>query len=60
MNIIFLKVTKDVYEILKTRDYELSCRGTIPVKGKGKMETFFLERKLLKNNHLDENKNNLD
>ena len=29
-------------EILKTRGYMLTCRGSIKVKGKGEMTTFFL------------------
>ncbi|KAH9638346.1 hypothetical protein HF086_006526 [Spodoptera exigua] len=37
------QVTEEVYEILATRGYRLRCRGTIDVKGKGNMVTYFLE-----------------
>ncbi|KAL1491228.1 hypothetical protein ABEB36_011857 [Hypothenemus hampei] len=40
-----IQVTKEVYQILNTKGYSLSCRGTIDVKGKGSMETYFLEGK---------------
>lgn len=32
-----------MYDILATRGYKLRCRGTVDVKGKGNMVTFFLE-----------------
>lgn len=32
-----------MYDILVTRGYKLRCRGTVDVKGKGNMVTFFLE-----------------
>ena len=32
-------------QILKVRGYLLTCRGTIKVKGKGDMVTWFLEGK---------------
>lgn len=32
-----------MYQILSSRGYPLTCRGTIQVKGKGTMETYFLE-----------------
>ena len=32
-------------QILKVRGYILTCRGTIKVKGKGEMVTWFLEGK---------------
>jgi len=34
-----------MYQILSTKGYALTCRGTIDVKGKGSMETYFLEGK---------------
>lgn len=37
------KVTQEVYDILSTRGYKLRCRGTVDVKGKGNMVTFFLD-----------------
>lgn len=37
------KVTKEVYQILHDKGYPLTCRGTINVKGKGIMETYFLD-----------------
>lgn len=40
-----IQVTREVYQILNSRGYPLTCRGTIEVKGKGTMETFFLEGK---------------
>ncbi|XP_076269275.1 adenylate cyclase type 6 isoform X2 [Rhynchophorus ferrugineus] len=40
-----IQVTKEVYQILSSKGYVLSCRGTIEVKGKGSMETYFLEGK---------------
>ncbi|CAG9768346.1 unnamed protein product [Ceutorhynchus assimilis] len=40
-----IQVTKEVYQILSTKGFVLSCRGTIEVKGKGSMETYFLEGK---------------
>lgn len=41
--VFFFKVTKEVYQILVARGYPLTCRGTIEVKGKGNMETYFLD-----------------
>lgn len=38
-----IQVTEEVYEILAMRGYKLRCRGTIDVKGKGNMVTYFLE-----------------
>lgn len=32
-----------MYHILNTHGYPLTCRGTIEVKGKGSMETYFLD-----------------
>ncbi|XP_028968306.1 Ca(2+)/calmodulin-responsive adenylate cyclase [Galendromus occidentalis] len=39
------QVTEDVYQLLKDQ-YDFECRGEIEVKGKGKMKTYFLQRKL--------------
>lgn len=36
-------MTEEVHDILSMRGYRLRCRGTIDVKGKGNMITFFLE-----------------
>lgn len=36
------QVTQEVYQILHKKGYPLSCRGTIKVKGKGDMVTYFL------------------
>ncbi|KAJ8736737.1 hypothetical protein PYW07_000008 [Mythimna separata] len=38
-----IQVTEEVHDILSMRGYRLRCRGTIDVKGKGNMITFFLE-----------------
>ena len=32
-------------QILETKGYKLTCRGTIRVKGKGDMVTYFLEER---------------
>ncbi|KAF5269198.1 hypothetical protein FQR65_LT02499 [Abscondita terminalis] len=37
-----IQVTKELYQILHKKGYPLTCRGTIEVKGKGNMETYFL------------------
>ncbi|KAK4879136.1 hypothetical protein RN001_007282, partial [Aquatica leii] len=37
-----IQVTKELYQILCKKGYPLTCRGTIEVKGKGNMETYFL------------------
>jgi hypothetical protein len=34
-----------VAQILETKGYKLTCRGTIRVKGKGDMVTYFLEER---------------
>ncbi|CAH2330155.1 adenylate cyclase type 1, partial [Pelobates cultripes] len=39
-------VTEDVQRILKKCNYEFVCRGTVSVKGKGEMLTYFLEGKV--------------
>lgn len=36
-------MTQEVAHILESRGYSLSCRGTIRVKGKGDMITYFLD-----------------
>lgn len=36
-------MTQEVYEILAARGYRLRCRGTVDVKGKGNMITYFLD-----------------
>lgn len=38
-----IQVTQEVYDILSARGYKLRCRGTVDVKGKGNMVTYFLE-----------------
>ncbi|XP_072931475.1 adenylate cyclase type 5-like [Epargyreus clarus] len=38
-----IQVTQEVYEILAARGYRLRCRGTVDVKGKGNMVTYFLD-----------------
>ena len=38
-----LKVTQEVCQILQTTNYPLTCRGTVNVKGKGEMVTYFLD-----------------
>ena len=42
---MFLQVTQDVEQLLKPKGFKLSCRGFIPVKGKGEMLTYFLDGK---------------
>ncbi|XP_062560002.1 adenylate cyclase type 6 [Armigeres subalbatus] len=37
-----IQVTEDVYEIVKDKGYNLTCRGTINVKGKGTMVTYLM------------------
>lgn len=37
-----IQVTQEVYNILQPRGYSLTCRGSINVKGKGSMVTYFL------------------
>lgn len=39
------QVTQEMFQILEPRGYQLSCRGTINVKGKGTMLTYFLNGK---------------
>ncbi|CAG9853898.1 unnamed protein product [Phyllotreta striolata] len=38
-----IQITREVNQILQAKGYPTRCRGTIKVKGKGTMETFFLE-----------------
>lgn len=38
-----IQVTQEVYDILSQKGYPLTCRGSIPVKGKGTMVTYFLD-----------------
>ncbi|XP_067645712.1 uncharacterized protein [Eurosta solidaginis] len=40
-----IQVTQDVYQILIGRGFELTCRGSVNVKGKGSMITYFLKGK---------------
>ena len=35
-------MTEEVYHILHERGYPLTCRGSVKVKGKGEMVTYFL------------------
>nr|CAD7425135.1 unnamed protein product [Timema monikensis] len=37
-----IQVTQEMYQILHAKGYPLTCRGTIKVKGKGEMVTYFL------------------
>ena len=39
------QVTQDIEQILKPKGFQLTCRGLIPVKGKGEMLTYFLDGK---------------
>lgn len=38
-----IQVTQEVHDILIAKGYPLTCRGTIQVKGKGSMVTYFLD-----------------
>jgi len=38
-----IQVTQEVRDILAAKGYPLTCRGTIQVKGKGSMVTYFLD-----------------
>ncbi|XP_036336687.1 adenylate cyclase type 6-like [Rhagoletis pomonella] len=40
-----IQVTQEVYQILVGRGFELTCRGSVNVKGKGSMITYFLKGK---------------
>ncbi|XP_058055600.1 adenylate cyclase type 6 [Anopheles bellator] len=37
-----VQVTEDVYQIVKDKGYNLTCRGTVNVKGKGTMITYLM------------------
>ncbi|RWS25804.1 Ca(2+)/calmodulin-responsive adenylate cyclase-like protein, partial [Leptotrombidium deliense] len=37
-----IQVTEEVYQLLKNYPYVFQCRGTVKVKGKGEMTTYFL------------------
>ena len=36
-------MTQEIANVLRPKGYSLTCRGTISVKGKGDMVTYFLE-----------------
>ncbi|KAH8302094.1 hypothetical protein KR044_002689 [Drosophila immigrans] len=40
-----IQVTQEMQQILECRGYELTCRGSVNVKGKGSMITYFLKGK---------------
>ncbi|XP_075163091.1 uncharacterized protein LOC142235716 [Haematobia irritans] len=40
-----IQVTEEMHQILKPRGFELTCRGSVNVKGKGSMITYFLKGK---------------
>lgn len=40
--VTLFQVTHEMYQILHKYGYPLTCRGTIKVKGKGDMITYFL------------------
>ena len=50
-------MTQEVAQILETRGYTLTCRGTIRVKGKGDMVTYFLEDRPSNLNNIQNNVN---
>jgi len=41
----FHQVTQEMQQILEGRGFELTCRGSVDVKGKGSMITYFLKGK---------------
>lgn len=43
-----IQVTQEMYDILSIRGYPMKCRGSIEVKGKGSMVTYFLMGKIQK------------
>lgn len=55
-----IQVTQEVHDILVTKGYPLTCRGTIQVKGKGSMITYFLDgpRDNTKSNQMNITKTN--
>ncbi|XP_014290684.1 adenylate cyclase type 6 isoform X2 [Halyomorpha halys] len=38
-----IQVTQEMYQILSAKGYPLTCRGSVEVKGKGEMITYFLD-----------------
>lgn len=40
-----IQVTQEIYQILEPKGYLLTCRGSVDVKGKGTMTTYFLTGK---------------
>jgi len=38
-----IQVTQEMYQILQPKNYPLTCRGTVNVKGKGEMVTYYLD-----------------
>lgn len=54
-----IQVTQEVRDILIAKGYPLTCRGTIQVKGKGSMVTYFLDgpREPTKANNIYSNSN---
>lgn len=40
-----IQVTQSIYNLLSKRGYIFECRGLVPVKGKGKMVTYWLKGK---------------
>lgn len=54
-----IQVTEEVRDILAAKGYPLTCRGTIQVKGKGSMVTYFLDgpRDSTKTNNIHSNTN---
>lgn len=38
-----IQVTQEVEQILRPKGFSLTCRGMVPVKGKGEMLTYFLD-----------------
>ncbi|KAJ6225324.1 hypothetical protein RDWZM_003869 [Blomia tropicalis] len=38
----YIQCTEEVHQLLKSYPYEFQCRGTVNVKGKGEMTTYFL------------------
>lgn len=38
-----IQITEEVYDILKAKGYDMVCRGSVDVKGKGTMTTYFLK-----------------
>ncbi|XP_076397120.1 adenylate cyclase type 6 isoform X1 [Megachile rotundata] len=55
-----IQVTQEVHDILVTKGYPLTCRGSIQVKGKGSMITYFLDGPRNSTNVNNETKMNND